>query len=69
MTRSRTLDFERPIVEIERKIDELRGFERDYRSRLHEYISGQLEDLKNVAGDGPDADAEQAAEPQPEHQG
>lgn len=25
MTRSRTLDFERPIVEIERKIDELRG--------------------------------------------
>ena len=54
---------------LERKIEELRGFERDYRTRLHDYIAGQLEDLKNVAGDGPDADAEQAAEPQPEHQG
>ena len=54
---------------LERKIDELRGFERDYRSRLHDYIAGQLEDLKNVAVDKEEAPAEQAAEPQPEHQG
>ncbi|HRA27632.1 MAG TPA: hypothetical protein PLL68_14365, partial [Ornithinibacter sp.] len=61
---------------LERKIEELSGFERDYRSRLHTYIQGQLADLKNTGVDHSDeesGDAEQhegaAAEPQPEHQG
>lgn len=30
---------------LERKIEQLRGFERDYRSRLKAYIEGQLRDL------------------------
>ena len=58
---------------LERKIEELRGFERDYRSRLHTYIQGQLADLKNIGTDAKDGDAQQgeqaSAEPQPEHQG
>ena len=58
---------------LERKIEELRGFERDYRSRLHTYIQGQLADLKNTGVDAPDDASEHdqaaAAEPQPEHQG
>jgi cell division septum initiation protein DivIVA len=33
---------------LERKIEELRGFERDYRSRLHTYIKAQLSDLENL---------------------
>ena len=33
---------------LERKIEELRGFERDYRSRLHTYIQGQLAELKKT---------------------
>lgn len=40
--------------ELERKVEELRGFERDYRSRLKAYIEGQLRDLderKSVASD------------------
>ncbi len=36
---------------LERKIEELRGFERDYRSRLHTYIQGQLADLQNTGVD------------------
>ena len=36
---------------LERKIEELRGFERDYRSRLHTYIQGQLAELKRFGGD------------------
>jgi len=58
---------------LERKIEELRGFERDYRSRLHTYIQGQLADLKNIGTDAKDGDAQQgeqaSAQPQPEHQG
>jgi hypothetical protein len=57
---------------LERKIEELRGFERDYRSRLHTYIQGQLAELKNTGADGEEPSQEQeeaAAEPQPEHQG
>ena len=57
---------------LERKIEELRGFERDYRSRLHTYIQGQLAELKNAGVDGSGDESrqdEQAAEPQPEHQG
>lgn len=30
---------------LERKVEQLRGFERDYRSRLKAYIEGQLRDL------------------------
>jgi DivIVA domain-containing protein len=30
---------------LERKVEQLRGFERDYRSRLKTYIEGQLKDL------------------------
>ena len=57
---------------LERKIEELSGFERDYRSRLHTYIQGQLAELKNTGVDGEPAGEEQeeaAAEPQPERQG
>lgn len=53
---------------LERKIDELRGFERDYRARLHEYIQAQLADLKDVGGDAEESEAE-AAQPQHERQG
>ena len=56
---------------LERKIEELRGFERDYRSRLHSYIQGQLAELKNTGVEGDAAAEEQgevAAEPQPERQ-
>ncbi|GAB5080252.1 DivIVA domain-containing protein [Arthrobacter sp. AD-310] len=31
---------------LERKVEQLRGFERDYRSRLKAYIEGQLRDLE-----------------------
>jgi DivIVA domain-containing protein len=31
---------------LERKLEQLRGFERDYRSRLKAYIEGQLRDLE-----------------------
>ena len=39
---------------LERKIEELRGFERDYRSRLHAYIQGQLAELKERQRREPD---------------
>ncbi|GAB2751877.1 DivIVA domain-containing protein [Sinomonas atrocyanea] len=32
---------------LERKVEQLRGFERDYRSRLKAYIEGQLRDLES----------------------
>ncbi|MDN6332834.1 MAG: cell division protein, partial [Micrococcaceae bacterium] len=32
---------------LERKLDQLRGFERDYRARLKSYIEGQLQDLES----------------------
>ncbi|WP_380168548.1 DivIVA domain-containing protein [Jannaschia sp. R86511] len=38
-----SLEQERAL--LERKIDELRGFERDYRSRLKSYLENQLRDL------------------------
>ncbi|NYE93977.1 DivIVA domain-containing protein [Psychromicrobium silvestre] len=34
---------------LERKVEQLRGFERDYRSRLKSYIEGQLQDLESRA--------------------
>jgi DivIVA domain-containing protein len=37
--------LEQERVALERQIDELRGFERDYRAKLKSYIEGQLRDL------------------------
>ena len=39
-----SLEQERSL--LERKIDELRSFERDYRARLKSYLEGQLRDLE-----------------------
>lgn len=41
------LEHERTL--LERKIDELRGFEREYRSRLRAYLETQLRDLDGTA--------------------
>jgi DivIVA domain-containing protein len=49
-----SLEQERSL--LERKIDELRGFERDYRTRLKSYLEGLLNDVEgrgSVAGAGP----------------
>jgi DivIVA domain-containing protein len=37
---------------LEKKIDELRTFERDYRARLKSYLEGQLQELDHVGADG-----------------
>ncbi len=42
-------DLEENKSVLERKVEQLRGFERDYRSRLKDYIEGQLRDL-DVSG-------------------
>lgn len=42
-----SLEQERSL--LERKIDELRGFEREYRSRLKSYLESQLRDLESKA--------------------
>jgi DivIVA domain-containing protein len=42
-----SLEQERSL--LERKIDELRGFEREYRSRLKSYLETQLRDLESKA--------------------
>ncbi len=39
------LEQERSL--LERKIDQLRGFEREYRARLKSYLETQLRDLEN----------------------
>ena len=38
-------------TKLEQKIDELRSFERDYRSRLKAFITGQLSGLEDMAVD------------------
>lgn len=38
--------------ELERKVDDLRAFEREYRSRLKAYLEGQLRELEVGAADG-----------------
>ncbi|WP_159609506.1 DivIVA domain-containing protein [Glutamicibacter sp. JC586] len=43
---------------LERKLEQLRGFERDYRARLKTYIEGQLRDLESQGSI--DADATKA---------
>src|ERR1700743_3420815 len=37
--------------ELERRVDDLRGFEREYRSRLKAYLEGQLRDLEGGVTD------------------
>ena len=48
-----TREFEGQRVGLERKIEELRAYEREYRSRLRSYLEGQLRELENksVASD------------------
>jgi len=48
------LEHERTL--LERKIDELRGFEREYRSRLRAYLDGQLRELDGTAAVVPGAE-------------
>ena len=42
-------DFEKRKSVLEREVEELRGFERDYRSRLRSFIENQLKDLDSQA--------------------
>lgn len=42
-------DFEKRKTTLEREVEELRGFERDYRSRLRSFIENQLQDLDSQA--------------------
>lgn len=42
-----TREFESQRVGLERKIEELRAYEREYRSRLRSYLEGQLRELEN----------------------
>jgi DivIVA domain-containing protein len=51
--------------ELERRVDDLRAFEREYRSRLKAYLEGQLRDLEAGATDSGVFPAMQAAPPQP----
>jgi DivIVA domain-containing protein len=55
-----SLEQERSL--LERKIDELRAFEREYRSRLKSYLEGQLRDLEAKAAVVPNRGNQQ---PQP----
>ncbi len=54
---------------LERQVEELRSFEREYRQKLRSYIEGQLHDLENTnalsTGSAPAAAAPAAAEPAP----
>src|SRR5215472_9539864 len=47
--RARAESLERE--ELERRVDDLRAFEREYRSRLKAYLEGQLRDLEAGAAD------------------
>jgi hypothetical protein len=59
--------LEQERVGLERQIDELRTFEREYRSKLKGYIEGQLRDLEttNALTTGSGAASAPAAAPQP----
>ncbi len=41
--------LEQERQELERKVDELRGFEREYRAKLKGYIEGQLRELESTS--------------------
>jgi DivIVA domain-containing protein len=49
-----SLERERSL--LERKIDELKAYEREYRSRLKAYLEGQLRELATRSSVGPDAE-------------
>jgi DivIVA domain-containing protein len=51
--------------ELERRVDDLRAFEREYRSRLKAYLDGQLRDLEAGAADSGVFPAVAATGPQP----
>lgn len=48
-----TREFESQRVAMERRVEELRAYEREYRGRLRSYLEGQLRELesKNIGGD------------------
>jgi DivIVA domain-containing protein len=48
-----TREFEVQRVAMERRVEELRAYEREYRGRLRSYLEGQLRELesKNISGD------------------
>lgn len=48
-SRKTLADFEQRKTVLEREVEELRGFERDYRSRLRSFIENQLQDLDSQA--------------------
>jgi len=50
--------------ELERRVDDLRAFEREYRSRLKAYLEGQLRDLEAGATDSGVFPAMQGSPPQ-----
>jgi DivIVA domain-containing protein len=51
--------------ELERRVDDLRAFEREYRSRLKAYLEGQLRDLEAGSADSGVFPAVTATGPQP----
>ena len=51
--------------ELNRRVDDLRAFEREYRSRLKAYLEGQLRDLEAGAADSGVFPAVAATGPQP----
>jgi DivIVA domain-containing protein len=51
--------------ELERRVDDLRAFEREYRSRLKAYLDGQLRDLEAGSADSGVFPAVTATGPQP----
>lgn len=50
---SMTRELESQRVSMERRVEELRAYEREYRGRLRSYLEGQLRELdtKNISGD------------------
>ncbi len=42
-----TREFETQKVALERKVEELRAYEREYRSRMRSYLEGQLRELES----------------------
>jgi DivIVA domain-containing protein len=51
--------------ELERRVDDLRAFEREYRSRLKAYLEGQLRDLEAGATDSGSFPVIGSGQPQP----
>ena len=60
------MDAERST--LEKKIDELRTFEREYRQKLKSYIEGQLRDLNSTSSVDANSDSGSNA-PKPSFQG